>query len=274
MPGQAGPESAGAPEPGPQAESGLGGVVDGLAAGVDASLARMWAGPDGYWLAYSGGKDSVVILELCKMAGVKFEAHHSLTTIDPPELVRFVKATPGVIIDRPKQSFFQLLVKKGFPLRQSRWCCAELKEGAGKGRVVITGVRWAESVRRSKRKMFDVCYRDSGSRLLHPIIDWSDEQVWEFIRSRNLPYCSLYDQGRSRIGCLFCPMAKPRERQMDLVKYPKYANAFRKAFQRFYEDRMVRNPAAVNRHADGYALFDWWVNEDKGKQLDDGGLFE
>ncbi len=232
-----------------------------------------FAGEEGYWLAYSGGKDSVVILELCKMAGVKFEAHHSLTTIDPPELVQFVRDTPGVAIDRPKKSFFELLITHGFPLRHKRWCCAELKEGGGKGRLVITGIRWAESARRSNRKMFDVCYRGKGTRLLHPILDWSNKNVWDFIHSRNLPYCSLYDEGRKRVGCLFCPMSPIRQRLADLERYPKYANAFRKAFQRRWEDRMLHNPDAVNRHKDGYAMFDWWINEDRTPECIDGGLF-
>lgn len=49
---------------------------------------RLFGPEDGYWLAYSGGKDSTVILALAKMAGVKFEAHYSCTSVDPPELVR------------------------------------------------------------------------------------------------------------------------------------------------------------------------------------------
>lgn len=231
------------------------------------------AGPEGYWVAYSGGKDSVVILELCKMAGVKFEAHHSLTTIDPPELVQFVRDTPHIIIDKPKQSFFQLMAKKGFPLRHSRWCCEKLKEGGGKGRLIVTGVRWSESIRRSKRQQFEVCYRGNGSRFLHPIIDWTDEQVWEFIRSRNLPYCRLYDQGRTRIGCLFCPMSKPRERQSDLVKYPRYAEAFRRAFRRLYKIRKENNPEWGKGWANGDEMFDWWIN-DRAPTIEDGGLFE
>ncbi|MCD8349592.1 MAG: phosphoadenosine phosphosulfate reductase family protein [Planctomycetaceae bacterium] len=231
------------------------------------------AGPDGYWLAYSGGKDSVVILELAKMAGVKYEAHHSLTTIDPPELVKFVRDTPGVIIDRPEMSFFQWMLKKEIvPLRHQRWCCDKLKEGGGKGRLVITGVRWAESVRRSKRKMFDVCYKGRGSRFLHPIIDWTDAQVWDFIKSRNLPYCSLYDEGWRRIGCLFCPMATVAERRRHCERYPRYEALFRRYFRRLYDLRIQKEKSNTKRWADGDEMFEWWINDWK-PLADDGGLF-
>ncbi|MCD8352203.1 MAG: phosphoadenosine phosphosulfate reductase family protein [Planctomycetaceae bacterium] len=231
------------------------------------------AGPDGYWLAYSGGKDSVVILELAKMAGVKFEAHHSLTTIDPPELVRFIREIPDVKIDRPEMHFLQWMLKKGFPpLRHQRWCCEKLKEGGGKGRLIITGVRWAESVRRSKRREFEVCYRGNGSRFLHPIIDWSNAQVWDFIRSRRLPYCCLYDQGRSRFGCLFCPMAKPTERKMNCVQYPKYESLFRHYFRNLHDIRRERKLENDIRWSNGDEMFDWWINDWK-PLADDGGLF-
>lgn len=112
-----------------------------------------------YWLAYSGGKDSCVILELAKMAGVNFEAHYSVTSVDPPELVRFVKDHKDVSFDIPHDrngkpvSMWSLLKSRAMPpTRIARYCCEKLKESAGKGTVTITGVRWAESANRKKNQ--------------------------------------------------------------------------------------------------------------------------
>lgn len=103
-----------------------------------------------YFLCYSGGKDSDVIRILAKLAGVSHEIHHNLTTVDAPETVRYVKSIPEVIIDRPKLTMWELIVKKGMPpTRFARYCCSELKEKGGRGRVKITGVRWAESKNRA-----------------------------------------------------------------------------------------------------------------------------
>ena len=83
----------------------------------------------GFYLAFSGGKDSQVLYHLAQEAGVRFEAHYTLTTLDPPELVRFIRTRyPDVIVDRPPLTFLQLCEKKKMlPMRHSRFCCAELK---------------------------------------------------------------------------------------------------------------------------------------------------
>lgn len=87
---------------------------------------------DGYYLAYSGGKDSDCILILAELAGVKFEAVHNLTTVDAPETVRYVQANSKVRISRPETPMFQLIVQKGIPpTRRIRYCCSELKERGG-----------------------------------------------------------------------------------------------------------------------------------------------
>lgn len=116
---------------------------------------RAFEPADGYYLAYSGGKDSDCIKILAHLAGVKFDAVHNLTTVDAPETVRYVKSQPDVAIrhslDRNGKhiTMWNLIIRKGTPpLRISRYCCSELKETGGKGRVIVTGVRWAESVRR------------------------------------------------------------------------------------------------------------------------------
>lgn len=111
---------------------------------------------EGYYLAFSGGKDSQCIYELAKMAGVKFDAHYSVTSVDPPELVKFIKEQyPDVSIEKPRDkngkqiTMWNLIASQTMPpIRTARYCCEKLKESSGKGRVTLTGVRWAESANR------------------------------------------------------------------------------------------------------------------------------
>ena len=104
-----------------------------------------------YYLCYSGGKDSDCIRILASLAGVKHDIVHNLTTVDAPETVRYVKSIPGIIINYPRITMWQLIVKKKVPpLRICRYCCEELKEHGGRGRLKITGVRWAESQSRKE----------------------------------------------------------------------------------------------------------------------------
>lgn len=115
---------------------------------------------EGYYLAFSGGKDSVVIKALAEMAGVKYDAHYNLTSVDPPELVQFIKEkNADVAIDIPRYkdgrqiTMWNLILKHQMPpTRNVRYCCSELKERGGAGRIVVTGVRWAESSARAKNQ--------------------------------------------------------------------------------------------------------------------------
>ena len=187
---------------------------------------------EGYYLAFSGGKDSIVIYDLALRAGVRFDAHYHQTTVDPPEVQQYIKAHyPEIAWEKPINSMFRLIVKnKVPPLRTIRYCCRALKEIGGKGRDVVTGVRWAESIRRRQRGIYEESRQVPGKWFLHPIIDWTDQDVWDYIRSRNLPYCSLYDEGKTRIGCIMCPMQGTRGMLLDAERYPKYYKAYLKAF--------------------------------------------
>lgn len=131
---------------------------------LEATLDRIktFEPPEGYYLAFSGGKDSQCIYHLCKMAGVKFDAHYRVTSVDPPELVRFIKEKyPDVAREVPHDdegkpiTMWNLIPRKKIPpTRILRYCCKDLKESGGNGRVTMTGVRWAESVNRKKNQGF------------------------------------------------------------------------------------------------------------------------
>ncbi len=112
------------------------------------------------YVAFSGGKDSVCMAELCKMSGVPYELHYNITGIDPPEVVQFMRDNyPDLNWHIYEKSMFQLIIEKHFPpLRNARYCCAELKERGGIGRMCLTGVRWAESEKRNaNRKIKKLC---------------------------------------------------------------------------------------------------------------------
>ena len=148
-------------------------------------------------LAYSGGKDSDVILQLAKEAGIRYRAIYKNTTIDPPGTIAHVKEM-GVEIIRPKENFFQLIAKKGFPNRFSRFCCEVLKEYKILDKTVI-GVRKAESRARKERYNEPTECRYYGSKKeenhveqIYPILEWTDEDVRDFILDRGLNLAPLY----------------------------------------------------------------------------------
>lgn len=100
-------------------------------------------------ISYSGGKDSDVILELAKMAGIKYRAIYKNTTIDPPGTAKHCKEN-GAEVLRPKATFFQLIQKNGLPWRNARFCCKYLKEYKVLDRAV-QGIRRNESFKRAER---------------------------------------------------------------------------------------------------------------------------
>jgi phosphoadenosine phosphosulfate reductase len=228
--------------------------------------------PEGYYVAFSGGKDSIVILDLVKRAGVPFDAHYNFTTVDPPELVKFVKTFPEVKIDKPELPMWQLIVKKRMPpTRTVRYCCQYLKEGGGAGRRVITGIRWEESYGRSKRKMVEACFRDSRKFYVSPIIDWSTLEVWDYIKNHKLRYCKLYDEGFKRLGCVGCPMAGTKTQKREFLRWPQYKKAYLWAFEKCIRKR-IADGLKINQKT-GQEMFDWWLRDNK-PDPNDNVLFE
>ncbi len=244
----------------------------------------------------SHNKDSQCVYHLCIEAGVKFDAHYSLTTVDPPELIYFIREHyPDVIVDKHDTTMWKLIVRKGMPpTRRIRYCCDELKEGGGRGRIVVTGVRWAESTKRKNnrgllelnnytkqyiklmndndeaRRMFETCMMKS-MHTLNPIIDWTEDEVWEYLNSRNLPHCVLYDQGFERIGCIACPLAGGDQMRFELARYPKYKQAYLRAFEKMLEARKERGrPDRLWKTAED--VMRWWLDDRSWPKEDDDQL--
>lgn len=263
---------------------------------------------EGYYLAFSGGKDSAVIKALADMAGVKYDAHYRLTSVDPPELVRFVKQKHSDVeisipryADGRQKTMWNLIPKKLMPpTRLVRYCCSELKEDGGDGRMTITGVRWAESVNRAKnqgpvtvmskrtgleddpnfratkkggvilvndnndsRRMIENCYKRNKTTV-NPIIDWTDRDVWDFIHGETIPYCELYDEGWNRLGCIGCPMARQHGREREFMRWPGYKKLYIRAFDKMLEEREKRGKMDSSWRCGhtGVDVFRWWMEYD------------
>lgn len=267
---------------------------------------RYYEPEEPYYLCYSGGKDSDCIRILAELAGVKHDIVHNLTTVDAPETIRYVKSIPNIIIDSAHDkdgkpvTMWNLIVKKHMPpTRLVRYCCSELKERGGKGRLKITGVRKAESLNRQKngglikclgkpktvqkiaeelcceyeitnqgglilnydndesRRFVEHCYKKT-SLTINPIIEWTDEDVWNFLHYYGCKSNPLYEC-QKRIGCIGCPMQNPKVVKREFSLYPKYRENYIKAF-----DRMLLNMPDKSdiTWRNGLDVYHWWLGDD------------
>lgn len=259
--------------------------------------------PNGYYLCYSGGKDSDCIRILAEIAGVRYEINHNLTTVDAPETVRYVKSIPGVKINSPELTMWQLIPKKLMPpTRLSRYCCETLKERGGQGRLKLTGVRKDESKSRAEsaelvkiigkpkstqklasemgvefrvtkqgglvmnmdndetRRLTEMCYRTRAT-MVNPIIDWSEDDVWEFLHYYGCESNPLYKCGEKRVGCIGCPMQGGKGMKSDFRKYPKYRANYVRAFDRMIERRKELYLPVTAAWKTGEDVARWWVGD-------------
>lgn len=240
----------------------------------------------------SGGKDSDVCVRLALAAGIDFEVQHNHTTADAHETVYHVRNTFRRLEDKGIACTVNMPTYKGQPVtmwtlipqklmpptRLVRYCCSILKEGGGAGRMITTGVRWAESAARKKnrgiyeagktlilnndnddtRRLFENC-RLQAKRVCNPIIDWSDQDVWDYIEAERIETNPLYKCGFDRVGCVGCPMAGKKGREFEFARYPTYQRAYIRAFVRMLDERRKRGmPCDWQTGTD---VFHWWMED-------------
>lgn len=245
----------------------------------------------------SGGKDSDVCIALARAAGIRFEVQHNHTTADAPETVRHVREQfkrlegDGIkcTINWPTYkgqpvTMWTLIPQKLMPpTRLMRYCCSVLKEGGGAGRLITTGVRWAESAnRKKKRGIYETMPRDNSKKVIlnndndntrrlfencklqakrvcNPIIDWTDTDVWGYIHAEHIPMNTLYKCGFKRVGCIGCPMAGKRGMRFEFARYPTYARAYIRAFDAMLAERTARS--LPTEWAVGTDVMHWWLED-------------
>lgn len=199
------------------------------------------------------------------------------------------------------------------PTRLVRYCCESLKETGGKSRIVVTGVRWDESVRRkntrgpveiqgkkavksadengadyklhekghiilnldnsAERRTVEQCFR-THKTIVNPIIDWLEEDVWEFLNEVVMvPHCCLYDQGYKRLGCIGCPMSHNRERELE--RYPKHRAAYLRAFSRMLNELNKRGLGRDSVHfRTPEGVMDWYLEKAQAVQAKADGQID
>lgn len=194
-------------------------------------------------IAYSGGKDSDVILELAKMSGINYRAIYKCTTIDPAGTIKHAEDN-GVEIMRPKETFAQLIWRKGFPSRRARFCCEALKEYKVLDYAVI-GVRREESPKRAERykepEMCRVYSKKSKVRQYYPILEWTKEDIIEFIEERGIQCHPLYydEDGtfhvERRLGCMGCPLMSHRLRIENFKQHPRMVRLYIRAEKKYWD---------------------------------------
>lgn len=200
-------------------------------------------------VTYSGGKDSQVLVALAERAGINFEVVNSHTTADAPETVYFIREQfkameergikCSIVMprykDKPVSMWTLIPMMKAPPTRNRRYCCSILKESPTmSGCFIATGVRWAESVRRNNtRGIMEISH-------INP----------------------LYQCGFERVGCVGCPLGGYKHQCRDFARYPKFKEAYIRAFQKMLDIRKERTmPNDIAEWKTGEDVFHWWMED-------------
>lgn len=195
-----------------------------------------------------------------------------------------------------RTTMWKLIPQKKYPpTRLARYCCEVLKETSGDGRICALGVRADESQQRKGRAEFETIKKDKtlrgrwdfdaandaiesakklpevfdcnlvtnmkkkGKTVVNPIIGWSDDDVWGFIREEGIDTCELYECGYKRVGCVCCPLGGYASMRREGADFPKYKNAYIRAFGKMIDSRLSDGKKCDWK--DGEEVWHWWVRD-------------
>lgn len=197
---------------------------------------------DVFYVAFSGGKDSVVVLDLVKRAlphtaflvvfgDTMMENQETYSLVNTMEAaceqegIKFYRAKSRML---PEESWSLF----GPPAVTIRWCCSVhktapqirlLREVLGKHDfrgMAFTGVRSDESTARSEYTEINFGRKHNGQYSSHPIIEWNAAELFLYTYSRKLHLNDSYRKGNSRVGCLICPMSSGKHEYMKYQSNP------------------------------------------------------
>ena len=233
-----------------------------------------------YIVPFSGGKDSLVVHKLMELAGVKFKAVHA-PTIEFKETYKYIrKYFPDVeqqkpkrftnrvkrkqFVGKPKTMFTLIANRKIPPTRQNPYCCSDLKENVGEtGDTIVLGIRAEESTGRAGRGVVTFW---NGKTCINPIVDWTWDDVWEFIKFYNLKYNPLYDMGFDRVGCPGCPKSKNQKKELEM--FPDWRNWYLTAFKHMLKN-LDTDKCQWKTPED---VLHWWLGECEKERAMEGQL--
>lgn len=210
----------------------------------------------------------------------------NLTSVDPPEVIRFVKKNyPDVELIKPRMSIYEMAKKKGcLPTRLVRWCCEEFKEMSGAGKVNLIGIRKSESTNRKKRNEIETgdrkfsgtfdqwsehqekmvtCVGGKDKILVSPILYWTEKDVWDYLKRMRIQYCELYDKGYKRIGCIMCPMSNYKQNVREMKDFPHVGKNWRKTIEWLIENKWKDKPLLQ----DPDMALKWWISKKSFKEF-------
>ena len=146
--------------------------------------------------------------------------------------------------------------------------------GGGQSKLVFFSLDHAEEVHRESQEINDPAWdctliqkaKEHADLTVNAIYEWSDRDVWDFIADRKIDLNPLYSMGRTRVGCVGCPLARHSERIEDFRMFPTYKQAYINAAQRMLDNPTFRG-CENSKWKTGEDVFNWWI-EDGNKEVE------